>query len=317
MVGEEEREQLQRRIAELEGRVAQLEVKARRFEAIEQSPIMGMFVADAATRPVLVSRGWELMWQTPGEAVIGSGYSLLGDAQSIEKGLVPYIERALKGESLLLPLIDYDPKKHEFTDAGARTVQWFMTVVCPVKDASGEVRELVLLEHDVSELQEIKLRNEELMAEQRQLSASLQERNRDLEEKLAFIEAQQDAINKMSVPVIQVWDGILVLPLVGMVNDTRAERILETLLSAITEREAWEVIVDITGVPTLDAQAANALMRAVAAARLLGAACTLSGVSPSIAQTLITLDVDLGTLETCGALEEGLKRAIRRRGQAR
>lgn len=316
MVDEEELARLRRRVAELEQQVEMLSTNARRFASLlatDGCSVMVMNVPE--THPVAVSVGWEKQWRVPGEAIVASDYRMLQDTQLRAKGVLPAVERACAGEWVLQPPMSYDPQQTEHVRTG-QAVKWFVQFLCPVRDASGAVVELVLIEHDVSDLHEIVVRNEALLREQRDLEASLRERNQELEERFAFIEAQQQAISALSVPVIQVWDGILVLPLVGMVDDARAERILSGLLSAITDSGAQQVIIDITGVPALDAAAANALIRAVAAARLVGAQCTLSGVSSRIAQTILTLDVELGALETSGTLKEALKRAMRRKDAA-
>ncbi len=127
-----------------------------------------------------------------------------------------------------------------------------------------------------------------------------------------MIAAQRDAIQAMSVPVIRVADGVLCLPIVGMIDDARASALLERLLEAIAAQQAAQVLLDITGVPALDAQAAAQLVGAASAARLLGASCTLVGVSPALAQTLVELGVDLGRLDTAATLAEGLTRCPRR-----
>lgn len=306
-----ELERLRGRIAELEREVARLSVNARRFEALLGSEAVSVSVFDPATCPTVVNRGWEVMWRLPPEAVLGSGYSMLADPQVREKGVIPYLERVLRGESVVLPMTDYDPEANELVKAGRR-VCWYGTIAVPIKDEAGAVEEFLFIQYDVSDLQYIRQRNEELLVEQRGLEASLRERNRELEETVAVTAAQRDAIQRLGAPVIQVWTGILVLPLIGIVDDARAAQILEGLLTAVTQRGAREVIIDITGVPTIDARAIESLLRAVAAARLVGAICTLSGVSPGIARTIVELGADVGALATCATLEEGLRQALGR-----
>jgi anti-anti-sigma regulatory factor len=128
------------------------------------------------------------------------------------------------------------------------------------------------------------------------------------EEKL---KEQAKAIEELSTPVIQLWDGILALPLIGTIDSTRAKQIMENLLNEIVKTKSSQVVIDITGVPIVDTGVASRLMRTVEAARLLGAECILTGISPVIAQTLVTVGVNLGSIKTQGTLKNGLESALK------
>ena len=123
-------------------------------------------------------------------------------------------------------------------------------------------------------------------------------------------EANRKVIRELSTPVIQVWEGVLVMPLVGVVDSTRANQMTEQLLTRITELSTRIVILDVTGVPTVDTEVANHFIRATRAARLLGATSIMVGITPKVAQTLVRLDIDLGRLETYSDLRSGLQRAL-------
>jgi anti-anti-sigma regulatory factor len=125
------------------------------------------------------------------------------------------------------------------------------------------------------------------------------------------LKAQAKAIEELSTPVIQLWDGILALPLIGTIDSTRAKQIMENLLSEIVNSKSSQVVIDITGVPIVDTGVASRLMRTVEAARLLGAECILTGISPVIAQTLVTVGVNLGNIKTQGTLKNGLESALK------
>jgi rsbT co-antagonist protein RsbR len=144
----------------------------------------------------------------------------------------------------------------------------------------------------------------------RMLSNDLEFRIRQAEERAVTISAQQQAIRELSTPVIEVWEGVLVLPLVGAIDTARAAQIDESLLEKIVRAEASVAILDITGVPIVDTAVANHLLKAVKASRLLGADVVLTGVSPLNAQSLVKLGVDLGTVTTKSSLKEGLKWAL-------
>ena len=117
-------------------------------------------------------------------------------------------------------------------------------------------------------------------------------------------------LRELSVPVVPVWKGVLVVPLVGILDSARARDMTQTLLDAIVRERARVVILDITGVPTVDTQVADYLIRAVKAARLLGTRGVLVGIRPAIAQTLVRLGVDLSDVHTEADLESGLQHAF-------
>jgi anti-anti-sigma regulatory factor len=125
------------------------------------------------------------------------------------------------------------------------------------------------------------------------------------------IKEQAKAIEELSTPVIQLWDGILVLPLIGTIDSARAKQIMENLLSEIVQTKSSQVVIDITGVPIVDTGVASRLMRTVEAARLMGAECILTGISPIIAQTLVTIGVNLGSIKTGATLKNGLESALK------
>lgn len=133
------------------------------------------------------------------------------------------------------------------------------------------------------------------------------------EQRLATIERQRLAIADLSAPIIDVWDGVLALPVVGLVDTQRSIEMTERLLERIAESGAESVIVDLTGVDTVDTMTANHLLQMIRAASLLGAFSVLSGISPQIAQTLVQLEVELTEITTVRNLKEALKTCLRRR----
>ena len=108
------------------------------------------------------------------------------------------------------------------------------------------------------------------------------------------IHRQQQEMLELSTPVVKLWDGILALPLIGTLDSARTQVVMESLLQRIVETGAAIAIIDITGVPTVDTLVAQHLLKTVAAARLMGADCIISGIRPQIAQTIVHLGVDLG-----------------------
>jgi rsbT co-antagonist protein RsbR len=129
---------------------------------------------------------------------------------------------------------------------------------------------------------------------------------------LAIIEAQRAMLAKLAVPVVRIWEGVLLLPLVGALTQDRAEQLTESVLDAIGRVTARFVIIDVTGVPLVDTMAADVLLRTVRAAALLGCESVLVGIGAATAQTLIGLDIDLGRIATRATLERGLEYALGR-----
>ncbi|GAA0769174.1 STAS domain-containing protein [Ideonella azotifigens] len=130
------------------------------------------------------------------------------------------------------------------------------------------------------------------------------------------IERQHQELLDLSTPVVELWQGILALPLIGTLDSERTQTVMESLLEAIVEKEATVAILDITGVPTVDTLVAQHLMKTVAAARLMGAECIISGIRPQIAQTIVHLGVNLDGVITKATLAGALQTALRKTGQS-
>jgi rsbT co-antagonist protein RsbR len=135
-----------------------------------------------------------------------------------------------------------------------------------------------------------------------------------VEERERVIHEQQEAMRELSTPVLQIRDRLLILPIIGMLDSARARQLTEQLLGAIRDNRATVVVIDITGVATIDRTVANHLVQTVEASRLMGARTILTGLSSEIAQTLVDLDVDLGMMQTVGDLQGGLEEAERLAG---
>src|SRR3954471_17776363 len=119
---------------------------------------------------------------------------------------------------------------------------------------------------------------------------------------------------ELSTPVVTLWDGVLALPMIGTLDSSRTQVVMENLLQRIVDTGADIAILDITGVPTVDTLTAQHLIKTVTAARLMGAECIISGIRPQIAQTIVHLGVDLGDIVTKATLADAFKLALSRRG---
>lgn len=130
------------------------------------------------------------------------------------------------------------------------------------------------------------------------------------------IKRQQTEMLELSTPVVQLWQNVLAVPLIGTLDSNRTQIIMENLLQKIVESGSTLAIIDITGVPTVDTLVAQHLLKTISAARLMGADCIISGIRPQIAQTIVHLGVDLGEVVTKGKLADAFALALKRSGMA-
>lgn len=135
-----------------------------------------------------------------------------------------------------------------------------------------------------------------------------------VEERERVIHEQQEALRELSTPVLQLRERLLILPIIGVLDSARARQLTEQLLGSIQENRARVVVIDITGVASVDRTVANHLVQTVEASRLMGASTILTGLSPEIAQTIVDLGVDLSMMKTVGDLQGGLVEAERLAG---
>jgi rsbT co-antagonist protein RsbR len=141
------------------------------------------------------------------------------------------------------------------------------------------------------------------------LTMEVYQKNRE-----SVIQRQQEELLELSTPVVRLWDNVVAVPLIGTLDSARTQVVMENLLQEIVNLGASIAIIDITGVPTVDTLVAQHLLKAVAAARLMGADCIISGIRPQIAQTIVHLGVDLGDVVTKATLADAFALALKRNG---
>lgn len=129
-----------------------------------------------------------------------------------------------------------------------------------------------------------------------------------------LISAQSEQLLELSTPVVKLWDGVVAVPLVGTLDSVRTQVVMEKLLQTLVDTGSEQAIIDITGVPAVDTEVAQHLLKTVVAARLMGAECTISGIRPQIAQTIVALGIQFGDIVTKATLADALKHALRRGG---
>jgi rsbT co-antagonist protein RsbR len=220
------------------------------------------------------SPGAERLKQYKAAEVIGHHVSMFRLEEDIRNGLS---ERELATAGRLGRL---ETEGWRLRKDGSRF--WASTIVSPINDENGELTGYVSVGRDLSE----KRAQEQLL------------------------QRQQEEILELSTPVIQVWDKVLVLPIIGTLDSARAARLTEGLLERIAIEQAEVAILDVSGVPAIDTEVAQHLLKTVEAARLMGAVSVLSGVRPETAQAIVHLGIDLGSLRSRSNLKEALQLAL-------
>lgn len=243
-----------------------------------------------------INRASEQLWGIPRSAAVGN-YNLFHDPQATSQGIAEMFVRVAQGETVQLPptLVDIDAMG--FHQSDARQI-WLAASYIPILDAAGAAVSVLAVHRDVTEQ----------VARQQEIDAAQQEISRQREE----LETQRTTIQVLSTPVLQVWEGILTVPIVGTVDEHRATRITEALLEAIVQTQSDSVILDITGVDLIDTQVAHYLVMASEACRLLGCTVVIVGIGSDVAQTIVHLGIDLSEIMTQANLQAGLLWAFER-----
>lgn len=137
-----------------------------------------------------------------------------------------------------------------------------------------------------------------------------EEARRPLEEKLALIERQQEAIRAMATPILQVWEGVLALPIIGVVDSRRANEITASLLNTVVRTQARYAIIDLTGVELIDGDTADYFSRIIRSIALLGAECLVCGIRPAVAQAMVSIDAQTGSARTFATMQAALQAIV-------
>jgi rsbT co-antagonist protein RsbR len=126
-----------------------------------------------------------------------------------------------------------------------------------------------------------------------------------------IISSQAEQLLELSTPVVKLWDSVVGVPLVGTLDSARTQVVMEKMLQTLVDTDSTHAIIDITGVPTVDTQVAQHLLKTVVAARMMGAQCTISGIRPQIAQTIVALGIEFGDIPTNATLADALRQALK------
>jgi len=204
------------------------------------------------------------------------------------------IARALRGESVddVEMFVRYRYRAEDI---------WIQVSARPIRDDDGTLRGAVAAFRDISERKRWERDLEERLARERERNDAL--------------ERLRSAVQELSTPILELWDDILALPLIGVVDSSRSAQIMERLLAEVSHRQCHFVIIDVTGVEVIDTATADRIIRLVKSVELLGAQCVLTGIQPQVAQTLVAIGVDLAELVTRRNLKHGLRECLRRMAQ--
>ena len=208
------------------------------------------------------------------EEIIGQHFSCFYPTEAVQRGLP---EQELKAAA----------KDGRFEDDGWRVRKdgkkfWANVIISALRDKNGALLGFAKVTRDLTERKEAEVQ----------------------------LQQQSKEIMELSTPVMQVWQGVVVAPLIGSLDSNRTQQFMERLLNRIVETDSPVALVDITGVPTIDTQTAQHLIETISAVRLLGAQVVLTGVRPAIAQTLVHLGIDLSGIITRASLSAGLQVAL-------
>lgn len=250
----------------------------------------------------LVVAANEQVWRAFGrdpESTIGI-YNLLTDPQVPAEAFRQTHERVLAGETVRPPRLRYD--FGQIPEVPRQDVAWFQSTEFPIRNSdTGDVFHVIVIQE---------------ITEQVQQEEAAEHTRAEFETQRAEIARQRETISALSTPVVQVWEGILTLPLIGVVDEGRATRITENLLVAIVEHQAESVIIDITGSSAVDDSIINYLINMIRACHLLGSDVALVGISSGAAAQIARMDVDLVDITTLATLRAGIAWALKRQGLA-
>jgi len=277
--------------------VATLTRRVMRFEHIvEHAPVM-IFSKEATTLKVdLWNKMAEELTGTSRELMLGkTAWDLFPDKAAIfEK-----VDREVLDNKVAVGVEEPISTPH-----GER---WMFTNKVPFLDANGEAIALLGVSLDITKRRAAELA---LIATNNKLAASEGE-------KLGLIERLRYAVDELSNPILEVWDDVLVMPIIGFVDSRRASDMVMRLLTEVTRTQARFVILDLTGVEIVDTKTADHLIKLMRKVEVVGARCVLTGVRAAVAETLVDIGVDFGSLTTLRNLKHGLREALRMTRQPR
>ncbi|MRG93623.1 PAS domain-containing protein [Polyangium spumosum] len=252
---------------------------------VENAPSL-VYVKDLAGRYLLVNNQFEQFAHMDRASILG-----MTDAELFGEHAEEYMEADGRVARTGTPLV-----REDVLPMGDR-VATYVTTKFPLQDIADKTIAVCSISVDVTEQKEAEARARKLQDE--------------------VMSLQEATLRALSTPLLPIAEGVVVMPLIGNIDARRAEQVLETLLPGIVENHASIVILDVTGVPVVDAQVANALVQAARAVELLGAEVVLTGIQPAMARTLVDIGIELGRIRTQSTLRGGIAIALARGARTR
>lgn len=252
------------------------------------------------------NRAAEDFWGISREQVVNK-FNMLETPEILEESMVKAMQAAVAGQTSIVPAARIDVSKSTELSTVSQKSAWVENIYIPLRDAGGVVRYVLILNKDVTELVEKRVAVEEAkseIAEQRELIERLEAAQREIEE-------QRETILALESPIIEVGEGILLLPVIGAVSERRAADMMDKALSSVVASRARYLILDLTGSEHIDTTTANHFSNIVRAIALLGAQGIIVGIKPQVAQTMTSLGLDLSGAFTYRNLREALARCAR------
>ncbi|NJK78777.1 MAG: PAS domain-containing protein [Chloroflexaceae bacterium] len=279
-------ENLQEENARLRQRLTELEQSDTLLYAIlEYIPLL-LFIKDTKGRHLALSRWYEIINLVERNKVLGKTDSEIVD----ETGPSAEIVERYRQEDIQV-METGQPSVQEFTISGDfGQVSTYASIKFPLYDRKSQIIGVAGIATDITE---------QRISEQQR--AALQQQ---------LLDAQERRLRELSTPLIPITEGVIVMPLIGIIDANRSQQILETLLEGVARYQAETAMLDITGVPTVNDQVAHTLLQAARAVRLLGAQIVLTGIQPTLAHTLVTLGIDLQGIVTYSSLQEAVRRTL-------
>jgi len=253
---------------------------------------------DMEGRFVDVNPAWTRIMGYPLEELYGNTFLELIHPDDLEPSLA-----FMRAEGGVSEVSSFE-NRYRCKDGGYRWLSWNAPPLGPDKLLYACARDITLYKDALTEREQALTLSSQYETDYRRVEDELRRR----------LEAQQDAIHSMSTPIIQVWDDIVTMPVVGLVDSVRAADMKNSLLETVSRTSAKFAIVDLTGVDTVDTATADHLLKVMRAVGLLGARCVITGIQPSVAQIIVALGLDMQGVITLRSLREGLKYCMRTMG---
>jgi rsbT co-antagonist protein RsbR len=272
---------LRAHIAELSKRENELQQSERLLQTVVDNSATVIFIKDKNGRHLLVNRRYEELYHLPRGALLGKY-----DYEFFPRELADELrenDRRTMERGAPIEVEETVPQ-----DDGPHT---YITIKFPVYDEQGAVAGVGGIATDITDRKRVEKERAEMQQQ--------------------IIDAQRASLQDMSSPVLEVWEDVLVLPVIGIVDTQRSAEMMDRLLEAVERKQCRFAIIDVTGVEVIDSATAHQFIKLVTAVEYLGARCMLTGVRSAVAQTLVALGMDLGQLIMLRTLKHGLRECIR------